>query len=138
MKNKQTSSHNPHTSNISMNYNVLVVDDSSFMRTLLSKIFENTDSIRNIYQAINGDDSLKMYKEKKPDLVTMDIDMPGMNGLIAAEKIKSFDPAARIVMVTSSDKSHTREDAKKIGVCGYITKPFDRKHIQELIENISK
>lgn len=121
-----------------MSYNVLVADDSSFMRTMLSNMFKNTPSVGEIHQAVNGDEALDMYKSKKPDLVTMDFDMPEMNGLDAARKIKSFDPKARIAMVTSSDKTDTREEAEKIGVCGYITKPFKREQIKGLIENLSK
>lgn len=121
-----------------MNYNILVADDSSFMRTMLSKMFKNIPSVGEIRQAVNGDEALKMYKKKKPDLVTMDIDMPEMNGLDVAKKIKSFDPKANIAMITSSDKTNTKEEAEKIGVCGYITKPFDRAEIKGLIENLSK
>jgi len=121
-----------------MSYNVLVVDDSSFMRSMLSKMFKNTPGIEDAHQAVNGEESLKIYKEKKPDLVTMDVDMPEMNGIDAAGKIKSFDPKAKIVMVTSIDKPETRAEAEKIGVCGYITKPFQREQIRALVENISK
>ena len=121
-----------------MSYNVLVADDSSFMRTMLSKMFKNTPSVGEIRQAVNGEEALQMYKKKRPDLVTMDIDMPEMNGIDVAKKIKSFDPKANIVMVTSSDKSNTREEAEKIGASGYITKPFERAEIKELIENLSK
>ena len=121
-----------------MSYNVLVADDSSFMRTLLSKMFKNTPGVGEIRQAENGYEALKMYKKKRPDLITLDIDMPEMNGLDVARKIKSFDPKAKIAMVTSSDKTNHREDSEKIGTCGYITKPFERSKIQELITNLSK
>lgn len=121
-----------------MSYNVLVADDSSFMRTMLSKMFKNTPSVGEIRQAVNGEEALKLYKKKRPDLVTMDIDMPEMNGLDVARKIKSFDPKAKIAMVTSSDKTDTKDEAEKIGVCGYITKPFDRAQIKGLIDDLSK
>jgi len=121
-----------------MNYKILVVDDSAFMRTLLSKNFSNTFGVGEIFQVINGKEALKKYKIKKPDLVTMDLDMPEMNGIEAAKKIKLFDPKAKIVIVSSSDKKNTREEAEKIGVFGYIRKPFDRLEIKRTIENISK
>lgn len=121
-----------------MNYSVLVADDSAFMRTLLSKIFENTSRVGEIFQVKNGIEALKMYKIKKPDLVTMDIDMPELNGIEAAKQIKSFDPKAKIVIVSSSDKINTREKAKQIGVHGYITKPFDRLEIKKIIDDLSK
>ncbi len=63
--------------------------------------------------------------------------MPEMNDIESAKQIKSFDPKAKIVMVTSSDKIETKEEAEKIGVYGFITKPFQREQIKALIENIS-
>ena len=87
-----------------MSYSILVADDSAFMRTLLSKIFKNTTNVREIFQVKNGIEALKMYKVKKPDLVTMDIDMPELNGIEAAKQIKLFDPNAKIVIVSSSNK----------------------------------
>ncbi len=121
-----------------MNYKVLIVDDSSFMRTLLSKIFSNTSGVGEIYQANNGNEALITYKDKRPDLVTMDIDMPEMDGIEAAKQIKSIDPNAKIVMVSSSDKKNTRDEAEKIGVSQYIRKPFDRLEIKKTIESLSK
>ena len=120
-----------------MNYKVMIVDDSSFMRTLLSKIFSNTSGVGEIYQANNGAEALTTYKDKKPDLVTMDIDMPEMDGIEAAKQIKSIDPNAKIVMVSSSDKKNTRDEAEKIGVSEYIRKPFDRLEIKRTIESLS-
>ncbi|MGY5148862.1 MAG: response regulator [Candidatus Nitrosopumilus sp. bin_68KS] len=120
------------------NYKVLIVDDSSFMRTLLSKIFSNTSGVGEIYQANNGNEALITYKDKRPDLVTMDIDMPEMDGIEAAKQIKSIDPNAKIVMVSSSDKKNTRDEAEKIGISQYIRKPFDRLEIKKTIESLSK
>lgn len=114
-----------------MSYSVLVADDSAFMRTLLSKIFKNTANVREIFEVKNGIEVLKMYKIKKPDLVTMDIDMPELNGIEAAKQIKLFDPNAKIVIVSSSDKTNTRAEARDVGVHGYITKPFDRLEIKK-------
>jgi len=120
-----------------MSYNVLVADDSSFMRTMLSKIFKNIPEVGQIREAINGIEVIEMYKKEKPDLVTMDIDMPELNGIEAAKQIKSFDPKAKIVMVTSTNKTDVKEEAQKIGTLGYITKPFDRERIKEIIKNLS-
>ncbi|MFQ5496266.1 MAG: response regulator [Nitrosopumilus sp.] len=114
-----------------MSYSVLVADDSAFMRTFLSKIFKNTANVREIFEVKNGIEVLKMYKIKKPDLVTMDIDMPELNGIEAAKQIKLFDPNAKIVIVSSSDKTNTRAEARDVGVHGYITKPFDRLEIKK-------
>jgi len=123
--------------NCFMSYSILVADDSSFMRTMLSKIFQNTPGVGEIREANNGAEALEMYKKKKADLVTMDYDMPELNGIDTAKQIKSFDPKAKIVMVTSSDKSELRDEASKIATMGYITKPFDRTKIKALIDKLS-
>ena len=120
-----------------MSYNVLVTDDSSFMRTMLSNIFKNTPGVGEISHASNGNEALETYKNKKVDLVTMDLDMPQMNGLDAAKQIKTFDPNAKIVVVSSSKKTEDRDEMEKIGVSGYITKPFERAQIKEIIEKLS-
>lgn len=120
-----------------MTNNILVTDDSSFMRTLLSNIFKNNEGVGKIFQASNGSDALEIYKNEKIDLVTMDVDMPQMNGLESAKQIKLIDPNAKIVMVSSSKKIEDKDESEKIGVLGYITKPFDRSQINKIIENIS-
>lgn len=119
-----------------MSSNILVTDDSSFMRTLLSNIFKNIEEVGEIFHAVNGTEALDIYKNKKVDLVTMDIDMPQMNGLESAKQIKLFDPNAKIVMVTSSKKTEDKVKSDKIGIFGYITKPFNRSQIEKMIENI--
>ncbi|MCH7967569.1 MAG: response regulator [Thaumarchaeota archaeon] len=121
-----------------MVYNILVTEDSSFMRTMLTDIFKSNSSVGEVYQASNGVEALEIYKDKKPDLVTMDIDMPEMNGFEAAKKIKSSDYRAKIVIVTSSHKKEAMQTAKELGIKEYITKPFDNIKIEQLIENISE
>lgn len=91
-----------------------------------------------IIQIQNGDEALKIYKEKRPDLVTMDIDMPQMNGIDAVKKICLFDFKANVVMVTSSNQQNIIDLTKSIGASGYITKPFAREKLLEAVKNIKK
>jgi two-component system chemotaxis response regulator CheY len=116
-----------------MSTSVLIVDDSQFLRTTLVNMLKETLKVDEIFEAINGIDAVKLYRMKKPNLVTMDIDMPEMNGLDATKRIKLFDPNAKILMVTSSNKKNEREEAEKIGILGYITKPFDHEKIKKEI-----
>ena len=119
-----------------MSQNVLVVDDSSFMRSLLTKIIKKSANIDGVIEAMDGNSAIEKYQEEHPSLVTMDIDMPGMNGLEAAKKIKELDHKAKIVMVTSSNKAELKDQANKIGTLGYITKPFDAEKINEIINQL--
>jgi len=119
-----------------MSQRVLVVDDSSFMRSLLTKIIKKSDKIDEVLEAMDGKSAVEKYQEEQPNLVTMDIDMPGMNGLEAAKKIKELDPKAKIVMVTSANKEEMKSEAQKIGTLGYITKPFDAEKINDVINRI--
>jgi len=73
-----------------MSLNVLVVDDSSFMRSLLTKIFKKSPKIDGVIEAIDEQSAIDTYQKECPSLVTMDIDMPGMNGLEAAKKINHY------------------------------------------------
>lgn len=120
-----------------MSLNVLIVDDSSFMRSLLTKIFKKSSKIDGIIEAIDGESAIAQYQKERPSLVTMDIDMPGMNGLDAAKKIMALDPKAKIVMVTSANKTEMRNEAEKIGSVGYITKPFNAERINEVINALA-
>ena len=119
-----------------MSQRVLVVDDSSFMRTLLTKIIKKSPKIDDVVEAMDGNSAVEKYQQEHPNLVTMDIDMPGMNGLEAAKKIKELDPKAKIVMVTSANKEEMKKEAQKIGTLGYITKPFDAEKISVIIDKI--
>jgi len=119
-----------------MSQSVLVVDDSSFMRSLLTKIITKSSKIDNISEAIDGQSAIDEYQKNHPDLVTMDIDMPGMNGLDCAKKIKTLDPKAKIVMVTSANKTEMKSEAEKIGTLGYITKPFNADKIHEVLDKL--
>ncbi len=108
------------------------------MRVMIKQILKNTPNVGEIHEAVDGVEAVQKYKENKPDLVTMDIDMPNMNGLDASKQIKLFDSKAKIVMVTSSDRPDTREEAERIGVIGWIGKPFNREEIKKAVDALSK
>ena len=116
---------------------VLVVDDSSLMRAVLRNFVAKEN--HQVIEATEGNEAINKYKSEKPAMVFMDILMPnGLDGLSAAREIRKIDPAARIVMVTSVREQKEIEEAKKIGIKGYINKPFSKEEITKAIrENIS-
>jgi two-component system chemotaxis response regulator CheY len=114
---------------------ILIVDDTLFMRTLLKNIlFSGGHAI--VGEAGDGEDGVAKYKELKPDLVTMDIVMPKLNGIEALKAIKEFDPAARIVMCTAVGQEQMVKLAIKSGAKGYIIKPFQAPKVLEEVKNV--
>jgi two-component system, chemotaxis family, chemotaxis protein CheY len=114
---------------------ILIVDDTLFMRTLLKNIlFSGGHSI--VGEAGDGNEAVEKYKELKPDLVTMDVVMPKMNGIEALKAIKTLDPGARVVMCTAVGQEQMVKLAIKSGARGYIVKPFQAPKVLEEINNV--
>ncbi|MEA1954951.1 MAG: response regulator [Campylobacterota bacterium] len=117
--------------------NVMVVDDSIMIRRILSKKLEEMGHTV-VAQAKSGQEAVSMYEEYKPDLVTMDITMPLMNGIEALSKIKAEFNEANIVMVTSHGEEELVMDAISKGTKGYILKPINSEKIATVISKIFK
>ena len=116
-----------------MTINALVVDDSSFQRTIVKETLSSWMNV--IGTAENGIEAVEQYEFHKPDLVTMDIMMPEMNGIKALRVIKEISPNAVVVMVTSVSQKEKMRKAARHGADGYVTKPFDSKDLMNEIEN---
>lgn len=114
---------------------VLIVDDTVFMRKLLKNIlFSGGFDI--VGEAENGKQAVELYKQLKPDLVTMDIVMPEMNGIEALKAIKQIDPNAKVVMCTAVGQEQMVKAAIKLGAKGYIVKPFQAAKVIEEVKKV--
>ena len=114
---------------------ILLVDDSRTSRKILRSILEeNGHTI--IGEATNGKDGVDKYKALKPDLVTMDITMPVLDGLEALRQIIEFDEAAKIIMVTAAGQKSKMVDALKFGASEFLAKPFEHNQIVEIINKV--
>ena len=107
---------------------VMVVDDSRVQEVQIRSLLEGTD-YEVVHYCRSGEDALAVYDEVKPDVVTMDIIMPGMDGLETAQAILEEYPEAKTVMVSSLAYDDTFEEAKAIGAKGFIDKPFDKEKL---------
>jgi two-component system chemotaxis response regulator CheY len=87
-------------------------------------------------EAGDGEEAVGKYKELKPDLVTMDVVMPKMNGIEALKAIKQLDPASRIVMCTAVGQEQMVKLAIKSGAKGYIVKPFQAPKVLDEVKNV--
>ncbi|MGM0418142.1 MAG: response regulator [Thermodesulfobacteriota bacterium] len=116
-------------------YSVMVVDDSAISLRNLSNILEELDF--NVAGAcFDGQQACDNYSDLKPDLVTMDITMPVMDGIEATKKIVESHPEAVIIMVTSHAQKQTVIDAVRVGARGYIIKPFNKEKVAESITKV--
>ncbi|HIQ39253.1 MAG TPA: response regulator [Methanothermococcus okinawensis] len=113
----------------------LVVDDSAFMRNILKKILSSTNKYVVVGEASNGKEAIEKARELKPDLITMDIVMPEMDGIEATRRIKKEFPDIKIVMCTSVDQEKKMIEAIEAGADGYIVKPFQA---QKVLEQLNK
>ena len=117
-----------------MQKKILVTDDAAFMRMLISRMLETEGY--EIIEAYDGLDMLKKYEEHKPDLVTLDITMPNMDGLEALKKLKSKHSNAKVIMCSAMGQKVMVMDAIKSGASDFIVKPFQKEKIMETIVKI--
>ncbi|HEY3423500.1 MAG TPA: response regulator [Negativicutes bacterium] len=114
---------------------ILVCDDSTFMRMMLKKILiDNGHEV--IAEAADGKQAVQLHRQHKPDLTTMDITMPKMDGIEAVRMIHEEDPMARIVMVTALGQRAIITEAIKAGAADFIIKPFDAQQIMATIQKV--
>ena len=112
--------------------NVLIVDDSRTSRRILKDILEHA-GYNVVYEAINGKEGVEQYRKLQPDIVTMDITMPEMDGIEALKSIKSEFPDAKVVMITAAGQKDKMMEAVKIGATEFVAKPFVEETVLEAL-----
>ena len=119
-----------------MHKRVLIVDDSSMMRKLITRTLTSIDC-EIVGEASNGAEALELYKELKPDLVTMDITMRGMDGFAAAQGILELDEQAKVLFLSNLDEDKYREMVVEVGGVG-MAKKHHADEIEMLIKSIDE
>ncbi|HEY8804473.1 MAG TPA: response regulator [Clostridium sp.] len=114
---------------------VLIVDDAAFMRMMIRDILEK-NGCDVVGEANNGIKGVELYKVERPDIVTMDITMPEMDGIEAVKAIKGFDPAAKIIMCSAMGQQTMVMDAIRAGAKDFIVKPFQSDRVLEAIKKV--
>lgn len=117
-----------------MGKTILIVDDAAFMRMMIKDILAK-HGYTVVGEAENGLIGVEKYKELRPDLVTMDITMPEMDGITAVREIKKVEPSAKIIMCSAMGQQAMVIDAIQAGAKDFIVKPFQPERV---IEAVSK
>lgn len=116
-----------------MSNRVLIVDDAIFMRMKLKDILEK-NGFEVVAEAQNGVEAVEKYNSEKPDLVTMDITMPEMDGVAALKAIKQIDPSAKVIMCSAMGQQTMVMDAIQAGAVDFIVKPFDNDRVLQSLK----
>lgn len=113
--------------------NILIVDDSRTSRKMLRRILEEAEHTI-IGEAVNGEDGYLKYKELNPDVVTLDITMPKMDGLEALQLIKKYDEKATAIMITAAGQKEKMILAIKNGAADFISKPYEPSDVVSVVD----
>ncbi|TGE33960.1 response regulator [Desulfosporosinus sp. Sb-LF] len=116
---------------------ILIVDDQLGVRCLLFETFQEDQ--HEVEMAADGAEALQLLKTFEPDLVLMDMKMPGMNGIETLRKMRDLDHRVGVIMMTAYGDAQNMEQAKDLGILHYMGKPFDlfelRKRVKEILSS---
>ncbi len=114
---------------------LLIVDDSLVVRNAVERSARARD-ITEIFQAANGMMALEIYRILNPELVTMDLTMPEIDGLDCIRQIREINPYACILVISAINSHETAMAAIEAGACGFVTKPFTQTELEEALEDL--
>lgn len=117
------------------NKKVLIVDDAIFMRSMLKRAI-NSAGTYDVLEAPNGEAALAVYRETFPDLVFLDISMPGINGIEALRQIMEINEHAVVIMCSAIGQESMIVEALKIGAADFIVKPFKTEQIAAALHKV--
>ncbi|MCM3739036.1 response regulator [Oceanobacillus luteolus] len=116
-----------------MSKKILIVDDAAFMRMMIKDILTK-NGYEVVGEAQDGREAVEKFKELQPDLVTMDITMPEMDGISALKEIKTINPDAVVIMCSAMGQQAMVIDAIQAGAKDFIVKPFQADRVLEAIQ----
>jgi two-component system chemotaxis response regulator CheY len=120
-----------------MGIRVLVVDDATFMRSMIKDILQNASGRYEVVgEASNGREAIARYRELNPQLVTMDIVMPQLDGIEATREILKIDPAANVVMCSAMGQEALVVESISAGARDFIVKPFTSERVLQVLAKV--
>lgn len=118
-----------------MEKKIMIVDDAVFMRMTIRKTLEKA-GYADILEAADGDEAIALYRKENPDLVLLDITMPGKSGIEVLDEIIKYDPKAKVVMCSAVGQEMMIQKAIGCGAQEFIVKPFKREELQKVVTYI--
>lgn len=123
------------TSTVKSPLTCLIVDDSAFMRFHLRRMMDSFDNVI-ASEAANGNEAIKEYSRLRPDIVLMDIVMPGLEGVETVKRICNQDPKAKVIMISSVSYQEKVAEAMSAGAKWFIPKPVTTEELRRAIQNV--
>jgi len=114
----------------------VITDDAMFMRTLLRKMIEQNEEFEVLGEASNGLEAIEAARRHQPDIMTLDITMPEMDGIHAVPEIMKVSPKTKIIMVTAMGQQSMVIEAIKLGAKDFVVKPFEKSRVYQAIRNV--
>jgi two-component system, chemotaxis family, chemotaxis protein CheY len=115
---------------------LLVVDDSLVVRNVIGRSLDGGGAITEVLRAEDGNQAVALFAEHRPELVTMDLTMPNLDGLAAITQIRAIDPEASILVISALNSHRIALDAIQRGACGFLTKPFTEREVSEALDEL--
>ncbi len=116
---------------------ILIVDDSRTSRRMLREMLQGLGH-EVIGEATNGQEAVVCFKDYQPDIVTLDITMPILDGIDALKQIIAIDPSAKVIMVTAAGQKSKILEAIKAGASDYVVKPMTKEQLALALEGVLK
>jgi two-component system chemotaxis response regulator CheY len=116
-------------------YNIAVAEDNAVVREVVRGIIRQDKTLKIVGEAANGQGALDLVATHKPNLICLDILMPGMDGLSALRKIREEHPDTRVIIVTGQSTSDVVTEALKLGANGFVVKPFNADKLLRAIHS---
>lgn len=116
--------------------NILIVDDSITSRKVLRSVLEEANHTI-VGEATDGAKGISMFLKLHPDLVTMDINMPVLDGISALKEIKQLDPNAKVIMITTAGQRSRMIEAIRLGAAEFLSKPFEPDEIKRIVQIVT-
>ncbi|MBO5354427.1 MAG: response regulator [Lachnospiraceae bacterium] len=116
---------------------VLIADDAIFMRATIKQMLDRQGHV-TIAEASDGAETIEKFVETKPDIIILDITMPGMNGIEALKRIRELDRTAKIIICSAIGQQEIIAKAIQCGASDFIVKPFEASQLLEAIEKVMR